>query len=257
MFRPLLANPLNTEALRWPMQDSESPVGIESEHLADVMKALANPVRIDLLKALRQAKTLGEIRLRPRRGGSSDGLERIMSRVTVKQHLDQLMAIGVVQTRSIVRDGRPLDHYIVDHRQLFALTEELRQMARLRPQGEMLDGTQPAPAANPMAQPGAKLALVNGTYEGRVFPLPAVGRSSRWSIGRRANSSVCLDYDPYVSLQNSEVVCTGGVYTIVDLPQSRNGTMVNWVTLPKGVPQRLESGDVIGVGRSTMVFRLS
>jgi DNA-binding transcriptional ArsR family regulator len=224
----------------------------DPQRVARMLKALASPVRIELLRLLTAPRTLAEIRLRPgRRDQGRAG--RAMSSVTVRQHLGHLLEIGAIQVVPLTRDGRRRNHFLVHHRQLFALTEELRQLARIRPDVDLLlDGTQPGPAPPP-PQPGARLTLVNGAREGQVFPLRAPRQG--WLVGRRPDAEILLDYDPYVSLENTRVLRTADGFEVVDLPGSRNGTTLNWAPLPKGRPQALATGDVVGVGRSTLVFR--
>lgn len=227
--------------------------GIDAERLAEIMRAFANPLRIEILRQLKWPRTLGEIHVRPTRrgGGRSD---RLVNRVTVKHHLDQLLAVGAVQVRRMERGGHLVDHYVVQQRQLFVLGEEMHKMARIRPQApDILDGTAPADARPPdVAAPGPKLVLVNGTYEGTVFPLEVARRA--WAIGRRREAPVCLDYDPYVSLEHARVVRAGAGFRVEDVASARNRTRVNWRALPAGDGADLRCGDVIGVGRSLLLF---
>ncbi|MCA1810932.1 MAG: FHA domain-containing protein, partial [Halobacteriales archaeon] len=225
--------------------------------VSPMLKALASPVRLELLQLLQSPRMLGEIRLRPGRSDRAGMPGRSLSRVTVRQHLDSLLKIGAVQVVPLLRDGRLLNHFVVDHRQLFALTEELRQLARIRPEGDLLpDGTRPGPGHAAAAVQGPRLALVNGAREGQWFPLESGGgQDASWLIGRRPGADILLDYDPYVSVENTQVLRRGDAFSIVDLPASRNGTLLNWETVPKGRPQPLANGDVVGVGRSTLVFR--
>ncbi|MEO7397883.1 MAG: FHA domain-containing protein, partial [Ilumatobacteraceae bacterium] len=57
------------------------------------------------------------------------------------------------------------------------------------------------------------------------------------------------------SLENSEIRADGNDFVLVDLRSSRNGTWLNWRRLGAEVRARLEPGDVIGIGRSLLVFR--
>lgn len=236
-----------------PPAETDPDSDIEAARLAEIMKAFGNPLRIEILRQLKWPRTLGEIRVQPARrgGGRSD---RLVNRVTVKHHLDQLLAIGAVQIRRLERGGgQPVDHYVVDQRHLFVLGEELHKMARIRPQADVLDGTAPTDARPPEVDaPGAKLVLVNGTYEGAVFPLRA-GRDA-WGVGRRRDAAVCLDYDPYVSLDHALVVRTADGFGVEDVPRARNRTQVNWRPLPPGGAAPLRRGDVVGVGRSLLLF---
>ncbi len=223
--------------------------------MAVIMRAFANPVRIEILLQLKVPRVLGEIRVTPNRkgGGRSD---RFINRVTVKHHLDYLISIGAVQTRRLLRGSQYVDHYIVNHRQLFTLGEELHQMARIRPQSsEAVDGTVPiAPAQPNLAMPGAKLVLVNGTYEGAVFLLGPRPSQTSWSVGRRRSSTVCLDYDPYVSLEHAEIRAVADCFSVHDVPTARNRTRINWNPLDQGASCPLKGGDLIGVGRSLLLF---
>lgn len=226
----------------------------ETPSVADIMKALGNPVRMQMLSILRSPRTLGEIEVAPMRQDEAGSPGRSMSRVSVRQHLEQLIAIGAVKQVAGVRDGRSVALYQVNHRQLFALTEELRELGRLRPDQDLIaDGTAAGPASPPPARHGARLVLMNGAFEGKTFPL---GNGAQvWTIGRARTATVCLDYDPYLSLQNSELRFARGTFTLHDVPGNRNGTRLNWEELPKGGSRALASGDVIGVGRSQLLFR--
>jgi pSer/pThr/pTyr-binding forkhead associated (FHA) protein len=99
--------------------------------------------------------------------------------------------------------------------------------------------------------------LVHGVHEGHVFPLrapPAAGGRG-WIVGRAKDAAVSLDYDPYVSIENSEILRVGRQFRILDLRTSKNGTLLNWKRLPVGGESPLRTGDVIGVGRSLLLFR--
>lgn len=222
---------------------------LDSTRLTLILKALASPVRIDLMKALQTPLTVGEIRLRPRRGGSG---AQAMSRAVLRRHLERLLAIGVVRPVHLPRNGRRTLHYVVNHSQTFALTEELRRLALLRVEGGGgADGTLPGPPPPAVRASGPRLTLVNGLFEGRSFPL-----SGAAVIGRAPSCAVRLDYDPFVSSQHARVEAEGGGrWRLVDLPASRNGTDLNWERVAKGVPQPLATGDVVRVGRSSLVFR--
>lgn len=83
--------------------------------------------------------------------------------------------------------------------------------------------------------------------------LPGVAGSSL-PTGRKPELPERLDDDPYVSLVNSEVLLKGDQYRLCDLGGSKNGTWLNWRPVgPEPVP--LTQGDVVGVGRSLLVFR--
>jgi DNA-binding transcriptional ArsR family regulator len=225
----------------------------EAEALAEALRSLATATRIQLLRELRVPRALSEIALRP--GGP--GSPRVLARQTVKEHLDRLVEAGIVVTREADRaHGRVLE-YIVNHRAIFSLGEDLRGLARLRP-AEALSGlTQlaPPPSASGRSR-GPALVLVKGLDEGHVFDLrPPQEGEAEWIIGRKRGLAVPLDFDASVSSENSRVRWDGSAYWVEDLPHSRNGTRLNFQDLERGVPRRLEPGDVIGVGRSSLVFR--
>ena len=232
------------------MTGADLPESLDSTRLAQVLGALANPVRIDLLKALRVPRTVSEIKLRPRRGAG--GRDRSMSRVAVQRHLAQLLAIGVVRSQPTIRNGRRANLYLVNHSQTFALTEELRRLALLRAD-EGIDGTQIGPAERRPRIGQASLTVVNGVREG--WQVPLAPRERPWSVGRHPSCEVSLDYDPFVSLRHAQVVMHAHGCWLLDLPGSRNGTTLNWERVPKGVAQPLCTGDIVGVGRSILVFR--
>src|SRR5687768_508733 len=121
---------------------AEEMVSIDEGRLALVMQALSSPVRLRLLRLLRDPHALGDIRMAPQRAEGGNQPTRPMSVVNVRKHISQLMEIGVVRSRRIVRDGRAMDHYEVSRPQVFALTEELRSLGQL-PGSDILDGTMP------------------------------------------------------------------------------------------------------------------
>lgn len=222
-----------------------------SEPLAYIMKALGNPVRIAILRQLTVPCQLGDIKVAPHRKERGGAPKRMMSRASVQAHLEQLLDVGAVRMVNGVREGRTVTLYRIDERQLFGLTEELRDLGRLNGQTDVLDGTAPAPQTS-AASEGARLILLNGPLEGRVFPLTGAGP---WTIGRDAAAFLRLAYDPYLSKQNSEIQQRGNAFAVVDLPSARNGTSVNWVALPRNSSTKLHSGDVVGVGRTLALFR--
>jgi hypothetical protein len=86
--------------------------------------------------------------------------------------------------------------------------------------------------------------LVHGPYEGKSFALdPRTAVDGQWLLGRRRGLAISLDYDPYVSLENSVVRVEQGRVVIEDLPESKNGTSVNWEPLAKGKPRALQPAE--------------
>ncbi len=85
--------------------------GSEAEALAEVLKALAYPARIELMELLTEPKTLGEIDLLPRRGGQGASRRRRAARSTVVGHLSKLVEVGLVGVGSVERNGREIPCY--------------------------------------------------------------------------------------------------------------------------------------------------
>lgn len=226
----------------------------QDEALSQSLQALAHPTRLALMRQLRTPRTLREISLRSATG---DDAVRSISRQAIREHLERLLAIGVVHRRDAERAYGETTEYSLNHQALYAMAEEFRGLARLRPAAEPHAATVARPApAEPPTEEGPCLVLVKGLDEGRTISLaaPPSGRK-QWTIGRRRALDVSLDFDPFVSTENALVTWEAGVYTIEDLPDSRNGTHVNFVPLAKGEKRRLRPADVIGVGRSLLVFR--
>lgn len=222
--------------------------------LADALRALSTPARIRLLREVRTPKTVTEIVLR---GAAAKGTGRVLARQTVKEHLDRLVGMGLVVARGAERGRGSTREYVVNHQALFSLGEEVRALARLRPSEALAGLTRISPPAGPAPQrPGPHLVLVKGLDEGQAFDLrpPAAGPAD-WVIGRRRGLAVSLDFDAFVSSENTRITWDGSRHWVEDLPHSRNGTLLNFRALEKGHPQALARGDVVGVGRSALVFR--
>lgn len=236
----------------------EPPVDYES--LAEFLKALSNPVRLELLDALRFPKLVGEIKVAPQRLAPGDNPDRPAARQTLQAHLDRLVAADLVREYLIKAGERALRRYAVNAPKLYVVTEELRRLSthhagRGSEEGSTHDAS--ARVLTPHARAkGPRLVLVHGVYEGKAFHLEpsATDPSGGWTIGRKRGLPVSLDYDPYVSAENARIHARADAFEIQDLPESRNGTRVNWEALPSGVARGLEPGDVIGVGRTLLVF---
>lgn len=227
---------------------------VEYDKLSQYLKALSNPNRLEILEKLRFPKVSSEIRLTPKRREDALSAQRTISRQAVEEHLEVLEAIGVVTRRTGQRGGRAVDEYVMNHQHLFAVIEELRKLTALRANsledaGATLDTE--AQAAGRW-EAGPKLVLVSGPWEGKVVPLAGDGT---WVLGRRRGAAVALDYDPFVSQENTQVVRDKDGWFVVDLAGSKNGTHLNFAPLPKGERQPLRHGDVVGVGRTLLVFR--
>lgn len=239
------------------MADEAAP---DYEKLVDYFRALAYPTRLELLHLLRFPHALPDIRLTPRQTRPGQNPDRPVARQTVQEHLEHLLAIGVVTARE--PDGpKGRKEFVVNGAKVYQMMEELRRVGTIvvgAPVGGDATVARDAGggAVKAPQEQGPRLVLVHGLYEGKAFPLRRAGAGpARWVLGRKAEAAVSLDYDPYVSGENAAVEQGPGGFALVDLPGSRNGTLLNWRTLAPGERAPLRSGDVIGVGRSLLVFR--
>lgn len=214
--------------------------------LSATLAALASPVRLAILRELRAPRTLSDIRV----AAEDEEADRPLSRQAVRQHLDRLLEVGAV-ARIGPESASPA--YLIEHRKLFGASEELRNLAALRPLGDAGgDVTEMMTARREGNRPpGPRLVIVRGLGEGSVFKLD--GKREAWVIGRRREAEVPLDYDPFVSSENAIVRREKGAHTLQDLPGSRNGTLLNFARLG-AEPAPLRHGDVISVGHSSLVY---
>lgn len=233
---------------------------LEPARLAEYLRALGHENRIRLLSMLRTPKAVHDIRLSPGSSRAGKSPDRPLARPSVLHHLDPLIQAGLV--RVVAPDGRDdaaLHEYVGDHARLFQLSEELRDLTlqARSDRAEAMETVAQEAAGTDAWEEGPKLVLVHGVQEGRVFPLrhTALHGPRGWVIGRRPQAHVRLEYDPFVSVENSEIVHDRGAFQLMDLRSARNGTRLNWKRLPVGATAPLESGDVVGVGRSLLVFR--
>jgi DNA-binding CsgD family transcriptional regulator len=83
--------------------------------------------------------------------------------------------------------------------------------------------------------------------------LEPLDESERLTIGRGEHNELVLGWDPEVSRTHAQLERVGGDWTLVDDGLSRNGTFVNGERVSGR--RRLADGDVLRVGRTTLVFR--
>lgn len=226
----------------------------ELEELAGYLDALGHPRRLELLKQLRVPRTVGEIVLRPWRNEQEGNPDRAITRTAVERHLALLRAIGVVVRRDGVRDGRSVDEYVLQHARLFQIVEELRGLTTLRPVAFDLAATVgTTPARTRAERPTCPhVVVLSGPFEGQVVPLEGRGP---WTFGRSRDCTVALDHDAYASALHCTVSTTADGFVLRDLPTNRNGTDLEGRQLPRGGEARLDDGDIVRVGRSTLLFR--
>lgn len=229
------------------------------EDLAEHLRVLGNPNRLELLYQLRSPSAVREIELTPEKVREGENPQRPISEQAVRDHLEKLRSLGLVAVERGEREGRIVDEHVLDHQSLFAVVEELRSLGELKaedpvPTEETFPDEREAPGEKTK---GPRFVLVRGQQEGRVFPLRSENLSADrgWVIGRKRGLAVSLDYDPFVSAENAEVVMDGGGFKVLDLRNSRNGTVLNYERLPRGGEAALEHGDIVSVGRTSLVFR--
>lgn len=235
-----------------PEPDEPDP---DPRELTQALEVLASPVRLSIVRQLREPKVLKEIEVTSSRAGPGSE-DRPLARQTVKEHLDGLVEVGVVTPREVQRDYGPTVEYVVNNQVLYAIAERLRGLAGLRPRDPPEDETFEGDETREGSRAeGPALVLVKGLDEGRTFPLEGDDGRGRWTLGRRREADVPLDFDPYVSRRNTLLHRDDGDIYVEDLEESRNGTRVNFELVPTGTRQPLEDGDLVGVGRSLLLFR--
>ena len=218
---------------------------VDFERLTQYLKALAHPARLELLWRLRIPTAPAEVVIRPRRRDEGLSPERPMSRQSIMEHVDQLEEVGVVNR---VDDGR----FVTSAQHVFAIVEDLRQLTAIETAVRVdVDATM-AQARDAAAAwvAGPKLVAVGGPWEGRVFALAGAGP---WTIGRAATQHVALTYDPYASGENARLHRDGATWRVEAAAGARNPVRLNFAPVDK--PRALRSGDIIGVGRSLLVFQ--
>lgn len=221
--------------------------------LSAVLEALSDARRLELLADLRRPSILRDIRVRAPEGER----DRDIARQAVKRHLEKLVEAGVVHAHPTKHEFGETLEYVVNHQRLFAVSEELRELAKLRPVDELDAPTSQDARAIEAGAVYPRFVVVRGLEEGRTFalqPLPGSPRA-QWIIGRKRTADVAFDYDPYVSAENTLVSCAAGEYVVETLPTSRNGTILNFSLLAQGERAALEHGDVLGVGHTLIVFQ--
>jgi len=107
-----------------------------------------------------------------------------------------------------------------------------------------------AGGASHPGSPAALAQVVEMRDEGgRAYPLvPGVT-----TFGRRADSSVVIQNDPYVSGSHAQIIADGGEFRLTDL-DSTNGTLLNGERLAANAPAMLTAGDVLLIGGTPLRF---
>jgi pSer/pThr/pTyr-binding forkhead associated (FHA) protein len=95
--------------------------------------------------------------------------------------------------------------------------------------------------------------LIYRTEAGEQVLVDLERSKERITIGRRAGNDVALEWDTRVSRVHAALERIGGAWVLMDDGLSHNGTWVNGERLSSR--RRLEDGDTIAVGATTLVFR--
>lgn len=221
--------------------------------LATHLGALASETRLELLHALRTPSPLHKIRVAASISREGERSDRSLSRQAVTRHLDQLLDAGLLNRLPATVPGTG-DEFVLNHERLFALVDELRGLARLRPMSGPLEPgeTMDASAGEVRLAPRPRVMVAYGRDDGATFPLGAP--ATRWCIGRGPTCDLRFDYDPYLSNEHCAVERRGDGFAVEDLG-SRNGTRVNGVPVARGAWFPLTSGDLLTVGRTVLAFQ--
>ncbi len=238
-----------------PVRPGEAP---DFDRLESYFQVLSHAARLELLYQLRFPRSLPDIRVTARQVRHGQSADRAMSRQAVEEHLQRLIDLGLVNPQE-TEDSRTKRAYVVNGQRLYQVLEEFRAIGTIAATAPPAEGVtaELGIARPPPRLVGPQLVIVHGLHEARTFPLRTDKQDANrgWLVGRKPGLAVSLDYDPFVSSENSEITANGGAHVIRDIAGSRNGTSVNWRRLEPNERAPLESGDVIGVGRSILVFR--
>lgn len=234
---------------------SSTSASLDLELVAQRLGPLGSAVRLRLLRFLTQPHYLEEI---------ASHLK--MNRFAAKRHVDVLLRIGLIRSVAGHRESGPVRDYLVAPEAFFELYDAVRVVGELRPARDTFSGSLPAAlnrtrVAPASADPGRArspfpyFVVVYGAEIGRVHALvPRPEGTLRWGIGRDSKAEVPLETDPFVSNRHARISRHGSDYVLTDT-YSSNGTWINWDRIPEGESATLEQGDVVGVGKTLLIFR--
>lgn len=222
--------------------------GTDIRRLTMYFEALASPVRLQLLLALREPKAAAEIRLEAGAHHADLRADRPLNRTTIIHHIEILEEVGLVER--IEPDGK----YVVSQQVLFSILDELGQLSRIRSTVELDVGvTRPASAPKPSeGVRGPRLLVVGGPREGAAFALSGNGP---WIVGRDRDVEVSLDHDPHVSRRHVIVHRAGMSHSIEPVTDATNPTLLDLKPIAIGARTPLPSGAVLAIGASRLVFQ--
>jgi DNA-binding transcriptional ArsR family regulator len=222
---------------------SQRTEDVDLERMAEWLKPLASPLRLRLLRFLTRPHYLEEV---------ASHLK--LTRQAARKHLDKLVAIGVLDRRAGQRDKLPVTEYLINPQALFLIYDEFEKLGSLRrdERDEVLVRTlaEPGRRAPPGPEAGPCLTVVRGLNLGMRSRLP---EDREWTIGRDPRCDLPVTHDPYASNRHAEVRRERGQFVLTDL-RSTNGTQHNWGLLARGGEAALRHGDLVGVGKTLLLF---
>lgn len=217
-----------------------------TERLLLRLRALASPVRLQILKALVTPARAADLRIRAAGERAGLGAERFLGRTTLIEHLDVLADAGLVR-----RIG---ETYATDQQAMVALLQDVGELARLRALVEVdVEVTRAGPA--PKLQPLPRLPRVlvaNGPEAGRAFGLEGGGP---WRVGRGTECEVPLGHDPHVSRVHVSLQRDDGGFRAHVLPTAKNPVFVDFAQLAAGETRSVRAGALLSVGATLLVLQ--
>lgn len=238
------AEPLKAAAEEGPGGARRLVEDQDIEKMASWLRPLASPVRLRLLRFLTRPHYLEEV---------ASHLK--VTRQAARKHLDKLVGIGVLEKRSGIRESGPVTEYLINPQALFLIYDEFEKLGSLRgdERQDVLHRTLAEPGKRVVAEPaqGPCFYIVRGLNTGQRLPLAA--RDREWTVGRDTRCDFPIPHDPYASNRHAEVHWDGRQFVLTDL-RSTNGTHHNWALLPRGGGVALRHGDVVGVGKTLLLF---
>lgn len=217
-----------------------------SERLLVALRALASPVRLQILRALIVPTRAADIRARAANERAGFGPDRTVGRTTVIEHLD------VLEKADLVR--RVGDSFVVHQQGLVAVLQQLGELARLRALIEVdVEATRasPAPASQPLPI-WPRVLVVNGPDAGRAVALQGAGP---WRIGRGSECEVSLTHDPHVSRVQAEILRATVGFRLRVNDASKNPVFVDFARVDPGASSDVRSGSALSVGATMLVLQ--
>lgn len=210
------------------------------------LRALASPVRLQILRALVVPMRAPDVRVRAAGGRAGLDADRFVGRTTVIEHLDVLEKAGLVR--------RVGEAYAVDQQSMVALLQDLGDLARLRALVEVdVEETLGARGPEPHALPPPPRVLVgNGPEAGRATALTGDGP---WRVGRGADVEVPLAHDPHASRLHLVLERSAGGFLARVAPTAKNAVLVDFARVGPGESAELRCGSLLSVGATLLVLQ--